>query len=96
MLGLHRGYDALGGEARQILGLDRLDVLDAMVNSRGRPGRAVGVQRLAHPAVAGRMGHALKSVGGEEVHRPAVAVDIGPEGLAARALGGGLDEPAGP
>ena len=43
------------------LGLDRLDVLDAVPDAGRRPGAGVGVQRLAHAAIAGGVGDALKA-----------------------------------
>ena len=60
VLRLHRGDHALGGEARQVLGLERLDVLDAVADTpaprRPRGRRRAPRARRGRPSRASRTG----------------------------------------
>jgi hypothetical protein len=89
---LHRGGDARGGEAGQVVVLQRLDVLDPVAHAgRGADGR-VGVER---GAVAGGVGGALEAGAREQRDRAGVAVGVGPERQRPVALRVRLVEPAG-
>jgi hypothetical protein len=92
---LHRGGDARGGEAGQVVVLQRLDVLDPVAQAgRGADGR-VGVERGAHGAVAGGVGGALEAGAREQRDRAGVAVGVGPERQRPVALRVRRVEPAG-
>ena len=58
---LHRGGDALGGEARELGVAQRLDVLDPVRRAAARAGVAVGVERGRDRAVADRVRRALEA-----------------------------------
>ena len=59
--GLHRGHDALGREARELLVAERLDVLDPVAHARCGAGGAIGVERAADRPVADRVRRALEA-----------------------------------
>ena len=95
VLRLHRGDNPLGGEARQVLGLQRLDVLDPVpAMQRRRPRLTVCVERLTNAAVARRVRRALEAGAREGRDRPTIVLRVGPERQRPLALRVGLVQPA--
>ena len=73
---LHRGHDALGGEARQQMVGQHFGVLDPVPDAGGV---AVGVEREANRAVADRVRGQLEAGAREAQHRRAQPLRVGPE-----------------
>ena len=95
MLRLHRGHNPLGCEARQVLGLQRLDVLDPVpAVQRRRPRLTVCVERLTNAAIARRVRRALEAGAREGRDRPAIVLRIGPERQLPLAFRVGVVQPA--
>ena len=88
--------DALGGEARELLVAERLDVLDAVADAGRGARRAVGVERAAHGAIADRVRRALEARAARRARRRGrSAPGSGHSGSQAAALAVGLLEPRG-
>ena len=95
VLRLHRGDNPLGGEARQVLRLQRLDVLDPVpAMQRWRPRLTVCVERLTNAAVARRVRRALEAGAREGRDRPTIVLRVGPERQLSLAFRVGLVQPA--
>ena len=90
---LHRRADVLGGEPRQVVVLQRLDVLDA-VHAAGHGARGpVGVERGPDGAVADGVGGAREAGAGEPGDDGRVALLGRPERHRAAAVRVGLVQP---
>ena len=95
VLRLHRRDNPLGGEARQVLRLQRLDVLDPVpAMQRWRPRLTVCVERLTNAAVARRVRRALEAGAREGRDRPTIVLRVGPERQLSLAFRVGLVQPA--
>src|SRR5215213_874375 len=92
---LHRRHDAQLGETRHVALLDQLDMLDAVVNTRGATGRFIGVECRLHGAIADRVGDALEPGPGKERDGFGVSLGLRPERMCSVTLRVGLDEPGG-
>ena len=92
---LHRRADVLGGEPRQVVVLQRLNVLDPVHAARDGPCRPVRVECGAHGAVAHRVGRAREAGAGEAGDDGGVAFLGRPERHRAAAVGVWLVQPRG-